>query len=289
MIRSLFLVVCLLPMLGPLAQAKDVMNEKEFTHTYTRYLMSLNVGWWVRQQAPLVIELDFNGDYGDRVSDLSELYGVYQRSPEQLDSLMQQHAEILLEAAPQLESNSVNLGDLVPVIQSRQYVDDINAMMAAHDTEATPYGFPLTEQLYVLYGFDRSSSLSMASVADVRQFSLSAEALHAKALQNLAERIPQPLIEQRGPVYFLQLDGTHDPALLLFEHFWSKDIFAVQGDIVVFVPARNLLMVTGSDDVDGLRLAAAVVRSNEWPAVLSTQPVRYVDGGWRQFDVNIDD
>jgi hypothetical protein len=57
------------------------------------------------------------------------------------------------------------------------------------------------------------------------------------------------------------LDENYEASILLIDEYWTRKNFDVAGDIVVFVPARNVVMVTGSEDEEGLRIASIVAQN----------------------------
>ena len=42
--------------------------------------------------------------------------------------------------------------------------------------------------------------------------------------------------------------GAYEASLLLLNSVWSRKNFPVKGDIVVAIPNRDILLITGSDD-----------------------------------------
>lgn len=60
--------------------------------------------------------------------------------------------------------------------------------------------------------------------------------------------------------------GTYEASLLLADELWSGDQFKVDGDIVVAVPARDVLVVTGSHN------RTAIARLRTLAAELATGP-----------------
>jgi uncharacterized protein YtpQ (UPF0354 family) len=49
--------------------------------------------------------------------------------------------------------------------------------------------------------------------------------------------------------------GDYEASLLLFDDIWSGGQIKVEGDIVVAVPAKNVLLITGSQNRKGLAAA----------------------------------
>ena len=63
-----------------------------------------------------------------------------------------------------------------------------------------------------------------------------------------------------------------------------RRLFDVAGDIVVFVPARDFVLVTGSEDVEGLAVARELIANNEWAYFISQNAFIRTGDGWAIFD-----
>ena len=46
--------------------------------------------------------------------------------------------------------------------------------------------------------------------------------------------------------------GTYESSLILFESIWNKENFPVKGDIVIAIPNRDVVLVTGTENKSGL-------------------------------------
>ena len=55
--------------------------------------------------------------------------------------------------------------------------------------------------------------------------------------------------------------GTYEASLLLLDEIWIPNAIAVQGDVVVGIPARDLLLVTGSQTPGGVDKLRQVVNA----------------------------
>jgi uncharacterized protein YtpQ (UPF0354 family) len=85
-------------------------------------------------------------------------------------------------------------------------------------------------------------------------------------------------------------DGSYESSLLLLDDLWSKgDVPAkVDGDVVVAIPARDLLFFTGSSNPAGVarlrELAAKYVKQASYR--LTAALFVYRDGRFTRFDSN---
>jgi uncharacterized protein YtpQ (UPF0354 family) len=56
------------------------------------------------------------------------------------------------------------------------------------------------------------------------------------------------------------VDGNYEASLLLYPYWWESHPIRVDGDYVVAVPARDMLMITGSNNQAGIAQLRALAR-----------------------------
>ena len=74
-------------------------------------------------------------------------------------------------------------------------------------------------------------------------------------------------------------------SLLLMDQYWTRERFPFKGDLVVYVLARETMLVTGSDESIGIEFAAKIVEK-DWgllPYQISHQPLVRRNGIWQSF------
>ncbi len=139
----------------------------------------------------------------------------------------------------------------------------------------------MNDELVVLYALDTETSIRFLSPEELDKL-LPAEGRRAQAVENLCQTLPE--MERHGSdgTYMLTAGGNYESSLILADSIWTKENFKVEGDLVVAVPSRDMLLITGSKNEAGLatvreraRAIAAegpysltpclfVRRSNEW-------------------------
>ncbi len=101
------------------------------------------------------------------------------------------------------------------------------------------------------------------------------------------DRCLLPKIEMRriGDILLISAGGDYEASLLLIDDIWSGGQIKVDGDIVVAVPARDVLLVTGSRNRTGLKkvreLAAKYVAEGRYE--LTDMLFVYRDGRFSKF------
>jgi uncharacterized protein YtpQ (UPF0354 family) len=91
--------------------------------------------------------------------------------------------------------------------------------------------------------------------------------LHDAAIANLEHILPKIQLEAGSNGNFLiRAGGSYEASLLLVDGLWSSGQIKVDGDIVAAVPARDVLLITGS------RNEASVARLRELAIKFATGP-----------------
>jgi uncharacterized protein YtpQ (UPF0354 family) len=117
----------------------------------------------------------------------------------------------------------------------------------------SPVEQPFVGDLILFYGFDQPSYFTMVAQRDLTRLALDKQRLHAVAVTNLRRTIPQPELHQISPgVFMLTCGGNFEATTLLLDEVWQQVTAKVSGDLVVAVPARDIVIFTGGDNRDGL-------------------------------------
>ena len=62
----------------------------------------------------------------------------------------------------------------------------------------------------------------------------------------------------------LTAGGDYEASLILEESIWTQENFIINGEIVIGVPARDLVLITGSEDEEGIkRLKETIIEVNQ--------------------------
>jgi hypothetical protein len=139
--------------------------------------------------------------------------------------------------------------------------------------------------LNIHYMVDEPGALVFVRERDVER--QQRDALHEQALANLRGYTARRKLrfEMKASLHAVRLDGQHDASLLLLDELWDPPtrVADVSGELVAAIPARNVLLFTGSLVPNGLRdLRAAILRTSD--RALSPELFVRRDGGWDSFD-----
>jgi len=219
-------------------------------------------------------------------SNLAKAYKSYEREPQTLDDLVHAQITALQEAGgdanglPKLDRSRI-----IPVIKDRQWFEQTQRRGREQTPPQELVAEPLNSELVVVYAEERLGTLRVLSTRD----DVGDRArLRDLALANLSRMLPK--IEIRAgadSILLISAGGDFEASLLLADKLWSSDQIKVDGDIVAAVPAKDVLIVTGSHNAPGLaRLRAAAARFAPGPDGLTTTLFVYRYGKFVKFEAN---
>ena len=142
----------------------------------------------------------------------------------------------------------VQVRDVVALVKNEDYVrllvDDVE--------EITDH---LVGDLWVVYGIDRPRSIESISVTRMAELGLEKVVMRRVAMANLRRMLPS--LERHGEGDWFLLTTAPEMAayvssLMLLDVVWETVAGDVDGEIVVGVPTRDVLLVTGSRSREGL-------------------------------------
>lgn len=166
--------------------------------------------------------------------------------------------------------SALNVRRIVPIIKSRSWLAESHNVAAG---KAAPFDFlteELNTELVVVYVEDENKVLRYLNAAQLNAIGVPRQDLRALALENLMRLLPQIQLHSAGPVSMLTAGGNYEASLLLVKDFWGGGKVQVAGEIVVAVPSRDVVLITGSHNPDGLAQLSKLARASR-PAKASFQ------------------
>jgi hypothetical protein len=190
------------------------------------------------------LQLEMRTAAGTRSINLSNTYREYLGSPERFDELVEIFADAVRHPIPP----KLDRAYITPMIKDRAWLAQIEPLFRQHNGEVLSE--PFNAELAIVYAED---SNTRARYLDSREDVGERSALRALAIDNLARLLPTIQMRQFGELFLISAGGNYEPSLLLFDQIWSGGQIKVDGDIVVAIPARDMLLVTGSKNRKGLK------------------------------------
>lgn len=169
--------------------------------------------------------------------------------------------------------------DIYPSVRSRSYFEFARLQAQVHGAGGGPEPptKPLADHLAIGLVYDLPSAMRSITASDLEAWGISFyEALEA-ACENLA-KMPFRVSQTETGVYIIATGDSYDASRLLLLDLFD---FEFAGHPVAMVPNRELLLVTGSEDTEGLAMLAAIgEEALQQPRSISGRVVQSHDGDW---------
>lgn len=250
------------PPASAVAGHRLLLSKDEFTAYYIQVLKRRLPDIGVELSAAMELSLKVRGG-ASYTAYLDNAYHSYRQDPGNLKGVVDRFIGSMSET---METKAATVPDpelIVPVVKDRGWADEVRAAVqeAGHPEEGLRMVVDdLNEDLIVVYAEDRPDSLVYFNRAGLQDAGVPREGLRELAVRNLLRQLP-PIQRHGGEgVYGLAAGGNLEASLLLVPDLWTKAWFPVRGDLVVAIPARDLLFVTGTDEperIEALRNTVA--------------------------------
>lgn len=155
----------------------------------------------------------------------------------------------------------INVASIVPVIRHADYLQDTLELMDSSNSDISKsrlYFERLNTELVVLYVEAMDGKLRFLSEQDIDGLTLERKSLREKSIENLKTILPQIGLERYDDTYIVSAGGSFESSLILLDSFWDSGNLDVDGDIVVAIPARDWVLVTGSSNAVGIEKVKTV-------------------------------
>jgi uncharacterized protein YtpQ (UPF0354 family) len=151
---------------------------------------------------------------------------------------------------------------IVPVIKDRPWLEETRQALLNRGAPRIPEHVyeDFSPDLVILYAEDSPKHIRYLEPKDLESAKIERSELRALACENLKRLLPK--IERQGAngLYVITAGGDYDASLLVLDSIWSGGQLDVTGDVVVAVPTRNLLLVTGSQNPEGIEKLRQMVK-----------------------------
>jgi uncharacterized protein YtpQ (UPF0354 family) len=137
-------------------------------------------------------------------------------------------------------------GTVLPVLTAARYQREV-----PQDKLHAPVLDPFVGDLSVGYSFGPEFGRRLITWQDLERIEVPRTLLRKHAAHNLDARLAQANVHGQPPALMLDFDGIAS-TLLLADALWADLEAAVPGELVVGVPARDVVIFTGSQSRPGL-------------------------------------
>ena len=265
----------------------DPLTPAQFTEEFANQLRISMPALQVEIIKSLQLKLTMAGGK-ESTSFLDNAYDAYQADPKLKKDIIHTWVQSCMETA--IDSQSSEILDrtcIVPVIKDRPWLEEIKKSLEDRGAKKVPENVyeDLNADLIILYAEDSPKNIRYFGPDDLKKAHIDRKELRGLACQNLERLLPK--IERQGTngLYMLTAGGDYEPSLLLFDSIWTGLQKEVNGDVVVAIPTRDLLVVTGSNDRPGIEKLKQIVQqaTARGPYQLTTKLFVYHSGQFVEF------
>ena len=212
---------------------------------------------------------------------LNNAYNEYKLDPQRFDDLVATFSAIFSQSAS--KEAGLDRTRIIPVIKDRQWLDELHNTLKAKGVAQQHLADRFNDELVIVYAQDDPNRMRYLTTQE--DFGLSREELRSLAVANLKRVLPKIEMGRVGDVALMSAGGNYVASLLLIDDIWSSGQIQVNGDIVVAIPTRDTLLVTGSRSRSGLKLVRELTAKfkAQGPYELTDTLFRYRDGRFTKF------
>ena len=237
-------------LLTPCCSKPKILSPKEFSAEFASALKTADVN--LRVEIVAELELKVTPKNGSpRTAFLNNAYDVYKQEPEAREDVIQRFVTASLEIP---DETAFDRTRVVPIVKDRRWIDEVRQASRKADG-SKPLSLvveDLNEELVVIYALDSPKNIRYISPEDLKKDGLQAAQLRSLACDNLRRLIPELQRHGENSFYLFTADGSYEASLILFDKLWADPSLEVDGELVVAIPSRDFLMVTGSKNASGL-------------------------------------
>jgi uncharacterized protein YtpQ (UPF0354 family) len=222
------------------AESARKLSPAEFRTEFIRALMAAVPSATIAASGDL--ELIIRRGERTTTVNLANSYTLYSREPERLKALID--TQVAIVAAPSATGATVDPSRIIPVIKDRAWLLEVQRNIKATGAQQEQLIEELNSELLIAYAEDSEHAIRSLTT---KEYSGERRGLRDLAIKNLLRVLPKiEMYTFNEHVSAISAGEDYTPGLLLLDNIWSGGQIKVQGDIVVAVPTRAAILVTGS-------------------------------------------
>ena len=287
---KLLLILALLLPLSTYAE-KALMTKNEFTSGFLIHLRTQIPDSNFRVVTDLRIHTkDVNG-YELNIF-LDNAYDVYLSGSRDVELIYTDQLDSIKSQKLALSGSDVK--SILPVLKPRDYIETARKQLksSGYDKESLPFYYEkINDDIYLMYVFDSKESMRFVSPGDVKKHGIreSISSIASKNMEIYYEKLGANLREidtkGNGRVYLFSADENYEASILASIGYLNRAKIDSKGDLVVFIPARNIALIVDSEDADAIKLATKLAIQGYNELGYSISPYGYINtsGKWERF------
>ncbi|WP_265593177.1 DUF1444 family protein [Verrucomicrobium sp. BvORR034] len=263
------------------------MTPAEFTQEFVKTLQETRAELMVEVVQDLELRVSREGKSAVS-SFLYNAYDVYKQDPSDKATVFERFILCSLDSLD-LQDKKLDPTRIIPIVKDRAWIEETRQALASYGNGEAPEHIieGLNDELVILYAEDTENNIRYLSLSDLAEAGMETWNLRELACENLERLIPEIKRHGENGVYMLTAGGTFEASLLLLDFVWKDPGLKVNGELVFAIPARDVLMITGREDPEGiarLRKVVADIFSKNGSYRLTQKLFLYHDGKFEVFE-----
>lgn len=239
--------------------AHNKLTEHDFTLLYIDSLEKNMPDAAFDIVGPLEIKVKANQE--DITVYLDNAYRAYQNEPDAIATIIRDY--INSTASASIKTRPINKNSIVPVIRSFKYLEDLESVNHGDTALAELiYYEKYNDDLIILYAEDTEYNVRYLNETDIDTLQIGKDTLQHFAFGNLRKILPEVEIVGANGNFSIVAGGIYETSLILSNSMWNKTNFPVDGDIVIVIPTRDMVYVTGSNNKEHISELAVLARQD---------------------------
>ena len=255
------------------------MTADQFTEKYLKALQARYPDATYNIIGALAIQADYDGK--DVKHYLDNAYKEYQLNSDNFDAIFEKYfasAEKLYK-----DDGAIQFDNIIPLIKPVEFLDSLRELSRQNGAEKEPWIVyePYNEQLIIVYVEDTPKSVRYFTQEEFNEMTIPKEDLLPMAIENLLRILP-PMQRQGGEgLVLVTAGGDFEASLILLAGIWNDENFPVKGDLVISIPNRDMLIISGSIEFEKLKVLQEITKKSYSNGHHSLSPFLYKWDGRR--------
>lgn len=225
---------------------KRKLDETEFALKFINFLRKKVNGIDVVYKNGLEIATKYNG--GEYRHFLDNAFSEYSRDPKDLKNIIQRYIESALSMYDETEQ-LFSIRQIVPIVKNKRFVESLKELNGTNFESRHVYE-PYNGDLFIFYAADTEYNIEYLQQKHLQELGIVKDELRQIAIENLGNMLE--IKKHDGDLmYMITAGGSYEASIILM-NVWNKETFPVKGNIVVGIPTRDMLLITGSENSEGL-------------------------------------
>jgi uncharacterized protein YtpQ (UPF0354 family) len=246
------------------AAAAPPLSQRQFTRAFADRLQKALPGTAVVVKGDLEVRWTPKGG-DEHTTFLDNAWRGYAADPATLDAVLDR----MVDSARELAADADHVVDprrVVPVVKDRAWLEESRRALRASGAKDVSRVADVHEDyngaLMIFYAEDREKGIAYLTSEELARAGLKRSELRALAVRNLKGLISAVDLQGGEGLYMVTAGGDYEASLILVDDLWTGPSITpkVKGEVVIAIPARDLLLVTGSEDPAGLKKLRELAR-----------------------------